>query len=97
MDMMLVLQAVVKLGTNLIKQGGGGNVKGDQDVRYLCWQSARTVSERPWVRVPVGPRFVPPLWHVVTQCGFSARATSIKKCMFRCSSVVPSRFGDESN
>ena len=31
------------------------------------------------------------------QGGFSARATSIKKCMFRCSSVVPSRIGDESN
>ena len=31
------------------------------------------------------------------QCGFAARATSIKKCMSRCSSVVPSGFGDESN
>ena len=30
------------------------------------------------------------------QCGFAARATSIKKCMSRCSSVVPSRFGDKS-
>ena len=26
-----------------------------------------------------------------------ARATSIKMCMSRCSSDVPSRFGDESN
>ena len=39
----------------------------------------------------------PPLLHLVAQCGFAARATSIKKCMSRCSSVVPSRFGDKSN
>ena len=30
------------------------------------------------------------------QCGFLARATSIKRCMSCCSSVVPSRFGEES-
>ena len=28
---------------------------------------------------------------------FAARATSIKRCMSRCSAVVPSGFGDESN
>ena len=33
--------------------------KDDYVARYLSWQSARTVSERPWVRVPVGPRFFP--------------------------------------
>ena len=53
------------------------------------------VSERPWVRVQVGPRFFPHLLHLVAQCGFMARATSIKKCMFCCSSVVLSRFRDE--
>ena len=32
----------------------------------------------------------------MAQCGLGARATSIKKCLSRCSSVVPSRFRDES-
>ena len=71
-----------------------GYVKGRPLAQQL---SCLTDSERPWVRVPVGPRFFPSLLHLVAQCGFAARATSIKKCMFRCSSVVPSRFGDESN
>ena len=79
-------------GTNLIKRGE--NVKGRPLAQQL---SCLTDSERPWVRVPVGPRFFPSLLHLVAQCGFAKRATSIKKCMFRCSSVVPSRFGDESN
>ena len=79
-------------GTNLIKQGE--NIKGRPLAQEL---SCLTDSERPWVRVPVGPRFFLPLWHLVAQCGFAARATSIKMCMSRCSSVVPSRFGDESN
>ena len=30
----------------------------------------------------------------MAQCGFAARATSIKKCMSRYSFVVPSRFVD---
>ena len=34
---------------------------------------------------------------LVAQCGFEARATSLEKCMSRWSSVIPSRFGDESN
>ena len=33
----------------------------------------------------------------MAQCGFTARAMSIKRCMPRCSSLVPSRFWDESN
>ena len=43
-------------GTNLIKQWG--NVKGRPLAQQL---SCLTDSERPWVRVPVGPRFFPPL------------------------------------
>ena len=43
-------------GTNLIKQGE--NVKGRPLAQQL---SCLTDSERPWVRVPVGPRFFPPL------------------------------------
>ena len=46
-------------GTNLIKQGE--NVKGRPCGSVAQWQSTRTVSERPWVQVPVGPRFFPPL------------------------------------
>ena len=42
--------------TNLIKQGE--NVKGRPLAQQL---SCLTDSERPWVRVPVGPRFFPPL------------------------------------
>ena len=40
------------LGTNLFKQGG--NVKERPLAQRL---SCLTKSERPWVRVPVGPRF----------------------------------------
>ena len=32
----------------------------------------------------------------MAQCGFAARTTSIKRCMSRCSYIVPSRFEDES-
>ena len=71
--------------------------KDDRVAPSLSWQSARTVSEKPWVRVPVGPRFFSSPMTFGGQCGFEARATSIKKCMFHYSSVVPSRFGDESN
>ena len=39
--------------TNLIKQGK--NVTGRSSGSVAQWYSARTVSERPWVRVPVGP------------------------------------------
>ena len=42
-------------GTNLIKQGWG--VKERSSGSQLSWQSARMMSERPWVQVPVGPRF----------------------------------------
>ena len=43
-------------GTNLILQGG--DVKGRPLAQRL---SCLTDSERPWVRVPVGPRLFPPL------------------------------------
>ena len=43
-------------GTNLIKQGE--NVKGRPLAQQL---SCLPDSERPWARVPVGPRFFPPL------------------------------------
>ena len=43
-------------GTNLFKQGE--NIKGRLLAQKL---SCLTDSERPWVRVPVGPRFFPPL------------------------------------
>ena len=39
--------------TNLFKHGK----KDDQVARYLSWQSADTVSERPWASVPVGYYF----------------------------------------
>ena len=77
------------LMTNLITQGE--NSKDDQVAHSYSWQSARKVSEQPWIRGPVGPRFFLPC-----ECGFAARATSIKAFMSRCSSVIPSRFGDES-
>ena len=47
-------------------------------------------KREPWVRVPIGSR------SFLDQCGFAARARSIKKCMSRCFSVVLSRFGDGS-
>ena len=45
--------------TNLIKQGE--NVKGRPLAQQL---SCLTDSERPWVRVPDGPRFFPSLLHI---------------------------------
>ena len=58
-------------------------------------QSVRTVSERPWVLVPFGPRFFSSTVTFGDQFGFAARASSIRNCMSRGISVVPSRFGDE--
>ena len=53
-------------GTNLIKQGE--NVTGRSCGSVAQWQSARTVSERPWVRVPVGPRsFSAPVARVLSK------------------------------
>ena len=83
------------LGTNLIKQGE--NVKGRP-----CGSVAQLAECSHGKREALGSSpgratIFPPLLHLVAQCGFAARATSIKKCMSRCSSVVPSRFGDKSN
>ena len=50
------------------------------------------VGERPSVRVPVGPRYFPPLCHLVAQCGCAARATSINGACL----VVPPLFQADS-
>ena len=57
-------------GTNLIKQGESvkGRPCGSVAQLAVCSHGKR----QPWFRVPVGPRFFPPLWHLVAQCGFAA-------------------------
>ena len=69
------------------------NFKGRPFAQQLsCYRRARG----PGFESRSGYDFFPLLWHLVAQCGFAARATSIKKCMSHCSSVVPSSIGDES-
>ena len=84
-------------GTNLIKQGE--NVKGRPLAQQL---SCLTDSERPWVRVPVGPRSPPPcdIWWLSVGSRLGQRASKsacfVVPPLFRADSGT-SRFGDESN
>ena len=82
-------------GTNLIKQGE--NVKGQPSgsVAQLA-ECSHGKREALGSRLGRATIFSSPVTFG-GQCGGAASATSIKKCMSRCSSVVPSRFGDESN
>ena len=70
--------------------------KVDQVARCLSWQSAGTVKERPLVRVPVVPRFFPPLRYLVASVTSWLGPRASKSACLVGSSVVPSRFGDES-
>ena len=54
----------------------------DHIARELSGQSAHTMCERSWVRVPIGP------------CAFSSPVTF---ALLLAASQVPSRFGDESD
>ena len=82
-------------GTNLIKQGE--NVKGRP-----CGSVAQLAEYSHGKREALGssPGRATIFSSPVTFSGsvwVRGRATSIKMCMSHCSSVVPSRFGDESN
>ena len=50
----------------------------DSMARKLVGQSARMVSERSWLRVPVGHVPFPPLRHLMVQCGSVLRVQTAK-------------------
>ena len=55
------------------------------------------VSEKPWVRVPVGPRSFSALVIFGGSVWVRARGASSKGTVSSVSGMVPSGFGDESN
>ena len=56
--------------------------------RSLSWQSARTVSERPWVRVPVGTLYFLPcdIWWLSVGSRLGQRACLVFPPLFRADS-----------